>query len=154
MIIVIDVILYISTITYMDLNVTFKYRYHSIVTVSDLIFFNVCPSIFLLCSLSVTLPPIMSFPLSINSLQPKPFRRSLVLPRWLWPAAAGVASLACLAVLPVLSVSQWAAQLCGRRRAAGAGPPYPAAAAPPVSASWVRVSQTPVLLLRMVSAKR
>lgn len=101
--------------------------------------------VFLHCSLSVTLRPTMSFPLPINSFQP----RSPALPRWLWPAVEE-AFLACRAVSPVPSASRWAEPLCGRRRAAGAGPPSPAAAVPPVSASWARANQNPVSLLKTV----
>lgn len=107
--------------------------------------------IFLFCSLSVTLPPIISFPLPIHSSQPKTPLRSLAQPRWRWPAAAvEEASLACPTVLPVPSVYRWAVPLCGRRRAAGAGPLSPAVAVPPVSASWTRANQTQVSLLKTV----
>lgn len=137
--------------------INIKYIYLYIVftaTFQCIIFFNLCPSHIPLCSLSVTLPPIMSFPLSIHSLQPKPLPRSPALPKWLWPAAVEAAYHACPAVLPVLNVSQWAVPLCGRRRAAGAEPPSPAAAVPPASASWAKANQTPVLLLKMVSTKK
>lgn len=107
--------------------------------------------VFLLCSLFVTLPPVVFFSFRIHSFQTKPLLRSLDQRKWRWPAAAvEEASLACPAVLPVLSAYPSAVQLYGRRRAAGPGPLSPAVGVPPVSVSWAKATRTPPSLPKMV----
>lgn len=119
-------------------------------------FFSLIPIllVFLLCSLFVTLPPNVFFFFLIHFSQTKYLLRSLDQRRWQWPAAVvEEASLACPAALPVLSAYPSAVQVYGRRRAAGAGPLFPAVGVPPASASWAKATQTLAALTRMVGTE-